>query len=215
MQHYLYPLLFLPLLLPAAGTWAGPMCREGKPQCTVLNFQLRSIYAPSSENSYGRRAGFLYQDYGKWRKAENPEYPAPADAEKLNISESIEENYILGQRYVLLSPEQKWEVLQANSPERKVLRLQTRDHRRQVDNEAAFFAELPSQLKIKYMMLSPNLRHTAATMRSRSSARRFIDEQTDVFHVNAHLVNYFDIVNHLKPHNAQPMLFPVQDKPPG
>ena len=24
MQHYLYPLLFLALLLPAAGTWAGP-----------------------------------------------------------------------------------------------------------------------------------------------------------------------------------------------
>ena len=64
------------------------MYRSKFPTALDLRPQLREQLRPP------RR--FLYQDYGKWRKAENPEYPAPADAEKLNISESIEENYISG-----------------------------------------------------------------------------------------------------------------------
>ena len=215
MQHSLYPLFFLALSLTAASTWAGPMCVEKKPSCTTLTLQLQSIYSPRPDNNYGRRKSYLYQDHGKWRKAENPEYPAPADAEKLNISESIEENYILGQRYVLLSPEQKWQVLLADHPEEAVLELETKEHRRQVDREADFFAELPSQLKIKYMMLAPALRDQAANFHSSTRAHRFLREQEEVFLVDAYLVNYFDIVNHLKPHNAQPQLFPVIDKPPG
>ena len=215
MKYSLHPLLLLALQLPAAATWSGPMCLETNTRCETTSSQLQSIYSPRPENNYGRRAGFLYQDYGKWRNAFNPPHPAPADFEKLNISESVEENYILGQRYVLLSPEQKWQVLIADHPERTVRQLETREHRRQVDREADFFTELPIQLKAKYMMLTPAMRHQAVNIRSRNEALRFLREQEDIFLVDAYVVNFHDIINHLKPHNAQPMLFPILDKPPG
>ena len=175
MKFILPALLFLALSGLNQTATAGPMCFTGNPACITLTFQLRSIYAPSPDNNYGRRTGFLYQDYGKWRVAPSPPHPAPKNFDLLSISEDTEQNYILGQRYALLTPEQKWQVLLAKRPEHKIPRLESQQNRNQVDNEARFFQQLNSQRKIKYMMLSPQLRHTAITTTPLAAAMRFID----------------------------------------
>ena len=201
-------LLLSILTLGAAGAAAAPACRYITPTCDSLNGQMQEIYAPRPDNNFGRVEDFYRIDHNRWLKAETPKIPVPKNAKPIRSGPEQEAEYRRGQVYASLAVRDKWQVLRARDPEDRIWRLAGPRIRGQVERESTFFQGLRSDLvRSAYMTLTPAQRHQAATM-DVLEAEEFIRANAGAFLVVAYQVDRNDILEHLMPETAQPLLFP-------
>ena len=202
-------LLLSVLTFAATGAVAAPACRYITPTCDSLNGQMQEIYAPRPDNNFGRVEDFYRIDHNRWLNASTPKIRAPLNAEALRTGTDQEAEYRRGQAYASLSAQDKWQVLRARKPEDRIWRLAGPRIREQVERESAFFQGLSNDVyRIAYMSLTPAQRRRAATMADGNEAEEFILANAGAFVVVAYQVDRNDILKHLMPVTAQPLLFP-------
>ena len=202
-------LLLSVLTFAAAGAAAAPACRYITPSCDSLNGQMQEIYAPRPDNNFGRVEDFYRIDHNRWLNASTPRIRPPLNAEALRTGTDQEAEYRRGQAYASLSARDKWQVLRARKPEDRIWRLTGPRIREQVEQESAFFQGLGNDAyQIAYMSLTPAQRNNAATLDDAAEAEAFILANAGAFVVVAYQVDRNDILEHLMPETAQPLLFP-------
>ena len=201
-------LVVVMLGLGQAGAAAGPACSYVTATCESLNGQMQQIFSPRADNNYGRVEDFYRIDHNRWLKAEAPRFRPLRVAEPVRSGQDIEAEYKRGQAYASLSERDKWLVLRARDPEDRIWRLASRAVREQVEREAEFFENLRSDLlRRAYMTMTPAHRHQAVAMEDKEEIEEFIRVNAGAFLVVAYQVDLNDILEHLKPASAQPMLF--------
>ena len=202
-------LLLSVLTLAAAGAAAAPACRYVSPDCDTLTRQMQVIHAPRPDNNFGRVEDFYRIDHNRWLQAEAPRFRPLRTDKPIRKGQDLEAEYKRGQAYVSLTERDKWMVLRARDPEDFIWRRTSRAIRKQVERESEFFQRLRTGLiKSAYMTMTPAQRNNAATLDDAAEAEAFILANAGAFLVTAYQVDLNDILEHLKPVTAKPLLFP-------
>ncbi|MCY4427370.1 MAG: hypothetical protein OXC05_10120 [Halieaceae bacterium] len=196
------------LFLGQAGAVAAPACHYVTPTCESLNGQMQLIYSPRVDNNYGRIEDFYRIDHNRWLKAEAPRFRPLQSAKPVRGGKDREAEYLRGQVYASLSEQEKWQVLRAKDPEDRIWSLASQAIRKQVEREGEFFQGLRTDLiKRAYMTMTPAQRQQAVMLEESEEVEEFIRVNAGAFLVVAYQVDRNDILEHLKPASAQPMLF--------
>lgn len=206
MKAFIKRLGFAVLVL-SAQSWAAPSCSEYSTECETLNRQIKHYYGIRVDNHYGRIVDFYRVDANRWRHAAktNTKLPKPP-AKAVLGSGDIEQDFLRGQYYLHLSKANKWRVLQATFPEIMLSQLTTSKTEKAVKARAAFFKALDSdELRVGYMTLTPA--HRAEAQLKGKNAAAFINQYKGEYEVSAYAVDFEDILDHLKPVTAEPLLF--------